>query len=218
MIRRAALLAVLLLAAAPHAGARAALSCPTPTPPAVAVSVEAGAPAIDNTLTQPALQQVAGTMPHGDLALGYYRANLEVRWRTFTAWRSAGTEACHWIERVAIEIALVDRKIYIIRERRPGSCPYDSVLGHERKHQAVDDAVVAEYRPLLVRAAERAVAGLPPPTPDSIDRGDAVEARLTGTVETALQSIVKAMLAVRAARQAAVDTPAEYRRNGAACG
>jgi hypothetical protein len=218
MMRRAALLAVLLLAAAPHGGARAALSCPTPTPPAVAVSVEAGAPAIDNTLTQPALQKLAGKMHHRGRALGLYRADVKVRWRTITAWRSAGTEACHWIERVAIEIALVDRKIYIIRVRHPGSCPYESVLAHERKHQAVDDAVVAEYRPLLARAAERALAGLPPPTPDSIDRGDAVEARLTGTVDTALKNAVEAMLAARAARQAAVDTPAEYRRIGAACG
>jgi hypothetical protein len=217
MLRSIASLAALLLAAAlPEAPAHAALACPSSTP-AIAVTVTAGAPHIDNTLTQPALQQLAGKMHHGGRALGLYRAQLEVQWRTSTAWRSSGAEACHWIDRVAIEITMLDRVIYIVRARLPGTCPYESLLAHERKHQAVDDAVIAEYRPLLERAAERAAAAVPA-APVPVDQGEAAEARLTAAVETALQSAVKAMQETRAARQAAVDTPAEYRRIRAACG
>lgn len=217
MMRWTVSLAAVLLAALPRGAALAALACP-PSTPAIDVAVAVPSPTIDNTLTQPALQQLAGKTHHGGRTLGYYRAELNVRWRTATAWRSLGTEACHWIERVTIDVALADRKIYILRARQPGTCAYDSVLAHERKHQRVDEAVVAEYRPLLARAAERAVAALPLPSAVAVDAGAAEEARLIGAVETALQQSVAAMNAARAARQAAVDTPAEYRRLGAACG
>jgi len=36
--------------------------------------------------------------------------------------------------------------IYILRDRHPGSCPYESALAHERKHQAADEAALAEHR------------------------------------------------------------------------
>ena len=52
------------------------------------------------------------------------------------------------------------RVIYIVRERHPGSCPYESVLAHERKHQATDEAVLVEHLPRLRRAAEDAAAAL----------------------------------------------------------
>jgi hypothetical protein len=35
------------------------------------------------------------------------------------------------------------RMIYIVRARHPGSCPDESVLAHERKPQAADEAVWA---------------------------------------------------------------------------
>jgi hypothetical protein len=112
----------------------------------------------------------------------------------------------------------VDRMIYIVRERHPGACPYDSVLAHERKHQAADDAVLAEYRPRIARAASRAIAALPPPSPVPLAQGDRAEARLTTAVAHALQRVLDAMNAARAARQRSIDSPGEYRRVRAACG
>jgi hypothetical protein len=219
MLRRIAGLAALLLAAAtlPWAPARASLACPT-SKPAVAVVIEAQAPTIDNTLPQPALQKLAGKAHHGGRAQGLYRAAFKTRWRAVIGRRSDAAETCRWINRVTVEIAVSDRMIYIIRERRPGGCPYDSVLAHERKHQAADDAVLAEYRTQLQRAAERAISALPPTAPVPLARGDKEETRLTAAIAKALQHGLDAMSAARAARQAAIDTPAEYRRVRAACG
>jgi hypothetical protein len=218
MIRATVPLAVLLLAAAAARPAEAALVCERHSP-AVTVTVDEPPPAIDNTLTQPGLQKRAGKFNHaGHAMLGLYSAEFMVSWRTITAWQSLGSEACHWIDRVTIEIAVTHRKIYVIRARRPGTCLYDSVLGHERKHQAVDDGVVAEYRERFAQAAERAIAALPPPAPVALGEGKAAAARLTAAVEKALRASVGAMNAARDARQAAVDTPSEYRRVGAACG
>ena len=58
---------------------------------------------------------------------------------------------------IAVVISMRQRVIYGARERRPGSCDYDAVLGHERKHEAADDPVLAEHvpplpKPMLVTA------------------------------------------------------------------
>jgi hypothetical protein len=219
MLRRISGLAVLLLAATalPLAPARAALACP-PSKPAVAVVIEAAAPTIDNTLPQPALQKLAGKAHHGGRAQGLYRAAFKTRWHAVIGRRSDAGQTCRWIEQVTVEIAVRDRMIYIIRERRPGGCPYDSVLAHERKHQAADDAVLAEYRLLLQRSAERAITALPPSAPVPLAQGDKEEARLTAAIAAAVQRGLDAMSTARAARQIAIDSPAEYRRVRAACG
>jgi hypothetical protein len=59
-------------------------------------------------------------------------------------------------------------------------------------------------------------AAAAPPVP--LDARDAAEARLRAAVEMALHQSEARMITVRTARQAAVDTPAEYRRIRAACG
>jgi len=125
---------------------------------------------------------------------------------------------CRWIDEVAITITAAPRTIYVTRERRPGTCPYDSVLMHERKHQAADEAVIAEFAPRLKQKVARALAALRPPAPVPRSDAAAVERRLTAAVERAVNGELRALEAARHARQAAIDTPGEYRRVAAACG
>jgi hypothetical protein len=83
--------------------------------------------------------------------------------------------------------------IYILRDRHPGSCPYESALAHERRHQAADEAALAEHRT----------------APSASGRRHCRE----------LERARRAALAkARAERHAAIDTPAEYRRAPAVCG
>lgn len=209
------MLALPLLALA--AGPAQALTCPA-SRPAVHVRVEAAAPAIDNTLPQPELQKIAGKAYHGGRTLGLYRGGIRTRWRTRIGQQRVGGLACRWLEEVAIDIVASPRTIYVTRERRPGTCPYDSVLAHERKHQAADDAVIAEFAPRLEQAVARAVAAFPPPSPVPSGEAAAVQRRLTAAVEQAVNGVLEALDTARRARQAAIDTPREYRRVGAACG
>src|SRR6266852_298575 len=196
--RSASFLAVALAAGALAAPSPAwALTCPA-SRPAVQVSVKTAEPAIDNTLPQPALQKLAGKAYHGGRTLGLYRATIRARWHTRVGQRDGHGETCRWIDSIAIDIVAPERAIFIIRERRPGTCWYDSVLAHERKHQATDDAVLAEFAPRL----EHAVA----------------QQRLMAPVEEAVRRVLDALEAERRARQALIDTPREYRRVGAACG
>jgi hypothetical protein len=194
-----------------------ALTCPA-SRAAVQVSVKAGAPAIDNTLPQPALQRLAGKAYHRGRTLGLYRADIRARWHTRIGQREEGGEACRWIESIAIDLVAPERTIYIIRERRPGTCPYDTVLAHERKHQATDDAVLAEFARRLEQAVTLAIAGLPPTAPVPAADAAAAQQRLMAPVEAAVRRVLDALETERRVRQAVIDTPREYRRVGAACG
>jgi hypothetical protein len=93
-----------------------------------------------------------------------------VGWRARVRRGDAGGETCGWVDQVMVTITM-PRRVYILRERHPGSCPYESALAHERKHQVADEAVLAEHLPRLRRAAEGAAA-LPPVTTRGADSAD----------------------------------------------
>jgi hypothetical protein len=196
--------------------ARAALDCP-PSQPVVIMDVRAAVPTIDNTLPQSSLQQLAGVAYHRGRAEGLYKAQIGARPGVLVMRRGKGGETCLWIDKVTVTITWPMRKIYIVRNLPPGSCNYEAVLGHERKHQATDDAVLSEYVPRFRTQLEATIRALPPPRPVPLAQADAEENRLVGMITTTLERTVNTMRDVRHVRQAFVDTPDEYRRVGAAC-
>jgi hypothetical protein len=214
-----------MIAAAPSLGIGAALvlaalpasafTCPA-SDPAVTVALAIPLPRIDNTLPLPALQKIA-SHEHAGRTLGLYQAEIEAHWTIHFSRRRQGEEACRWIESVAVTLAMPSRVIYVIRERQPGTCAYESVLAHERKHQATDDAVIEAYRSRLTAAAADAIRAAPS-APVAPADADAAERRLGTLVSKALQRSFDGLKRERGARQRAVDTPAEYRRVRAACG
>jgi hypothetical protein len=214
--RFAIVLLAIALGLSGAAPAPAAPACAAP-PPAVTVKVNLADPVIDNSLPQPALQKIAGPAYHGGHTLGLYRAEYRASWTTRLGERSSAGETCRWIESVAIEIATPKRTIYVIRERKPGTCYYESVLAHERKHEAADDAVVAAYLPRLEQEV-RAAAAAAPSQPGAGRDGTAARRRLLAPVEAAIKRGLVELDEARRARQSRIDTPQEYRRVGAACG
>jgi hypothetical protein len=208
-----ALVAGALAAVAP---ARAAAACPASTPE-VAVELSIAEPVIDNALPQPKLQTLAGQHHNYGRTQGLYQADLEVGWRVRIRRRDMDGETCRWVDQVTVTLTMPKRMIYIVHDRHPGSCPYESVLAHERKHQATDEALLSEYRLRLQRAAEEAAAALPHAATREAD-GETMEARLTAPIATALKRAFALLAKARAERHAAIDTPAEYRRVHAVCG
>ncbi len=204
----------LLPLALPALPAQAAPSCPR-LPAVIEVERAIDPPRIDNTLPLPALQRIAGHR-HAGRALGFYKARLEAHWTIAFRHDEEGGEACRWIAKVVVTLSMPSRVIYIVRERRPGTCAYESVLVHEHEHQATDDAVIEEYRPRLRAAVADAIQALPAAALTASGPG-AVE-RLVTPVSTALERTFDALKRGREARQKAVDTPEEYRRINAACG
>jgi hypothetical protein len=199
---------------APGVPAAAPLACAA-SAPRVSVTQSLPPPEIDNTLTQPQLQRTAANH-HAGRALGLYRATLNGHFEAQIAMRWDDTEACLWVSSLALRVEALDRRIWIIRERRPGTCHYETVLAHERRHQAVDDAMVETYVARLrsALAREAAALGLVRVAPGE---RDAAQQRLIDALKKVFQAEMRALQAERERRQNAIDTPAEYRRVGAAC-
>jgi len=198
------------------ATARAALTCERSVP-TVTVDVKVNEPQIDNTLTQSALQQLAGVAYHRGRAEGLYKAKIAADTAVFVWRRGDRGDTCLWIEQAMVTITTPLRKIYIVRDRHPGTCNYEAVLGHERKHQAVDDALLREHVPLIRAKVEAAIAALPATRPVPLAQADAEERRLVAIVKDSADRAVKAMSSMGQARQANVDSAEEYRRIAAAC-
>jgi hypothetical protein len=212
-----ATLSLCAIALVPAGPARTESLCPEASPK-VAVELNLPPTGIDNSLPQPALQELAGKRYHGGRTLGLYRTRLQTSFNLHISQRDVGSDSCLAIDRVTIRIEMPIRIIYVIRARQPGTCPYDSVLAHERKHEATDNAVLAEEIPRLKRDIVAALGALA--AAHRVPIGDAASAleALTKAARTAVERETTHFFERRAARQAGVDTPQEYRRVRAACG
>jgi hypothetical protein len=217
IIRSAAGLGAGVLVVGLAAPTVAAPACPA-AGPVVAVELQVPEPVIDNTLPQLTVQRLAGKMHHGGRTLGLYRTELKTEWEESFGRRDDGGETCVWIERITLRLTMPVRVIYIVRQRQPGTCPYESVLAHERRHQVTDDALLAEAVPSLRQAVAEALATLPAPRPVPVDAASNARRQLAEPVNAVVRRILAAFSATREARQAEVDTPQEYRRVRAACG
>ena len=87
-------LSAILLAASTAA---AQPMCPTPTAD-VTIELDVPRPAIDNTLPQPALQNLAGMQHHDGRTLGLYRTELKMTSKAQFARHQVGDEVCVAVE------------------------------------------------------------------------------------------------------------------------
>ncbi|HYM02123.1 MAG TPA: hypothetical protein VET85_04190 [Stellaceae bacterium] len=192
-------------------------TCPT-SRPEIAIDLAIPEPEIDNELTQPALQALAGNAHHQGRTQGLYRVKLSAHAETAIEKAMRGDRACFRITKVSVQITMIERKIYITRKRRPGTCAFDAVLAHERKHQFLDDEILRARLPAVRGEIENAVVRLPPFAAAAAGQEGMMRARLGAAIHGALSHALKTLEAERKLRQQEVDTPREYRRVAAACG
>jgi hypothetical protein len=184
--------------------------------PRVTLTKNIPPPKLDNTLTQPQLQAMPTNTGHKGRALGLYRGDLVSEFESRLVIERQGDEACMRLESVELRVAMPVRTIYVLRERRPGTCEYNAVLEHERKHQAADDAVIGDHIPRLQRLMQAAAQRV---SAQRIRPGEekAAQQRLDNELKAALNQASKTLEQERSARQLAIDTPQEYARVTAAC-
>jgi hypothetical protein len=173
---------------------------------------------VDNSLPQPRLQELSGKAYHDGRTMGLYRMELQYGIEAAVMAQESAAGLCQWIERVTVRVILSPRQIYVVRERKPGTCPYDAVLAHERKHKAIDDEVFRENAPRLKRVLEAAIAGMPVEHPVPPAEEAASKTRLVAPLRQVFQSAIDDVMAERNARQARLDNPGEYKHVGGACG
>ncbi len=209
-------LALFVLLSPLSARAATARVCPA-SKPEVTLLLRLPEAVVDNSLTQPRLQELSGKAYHDGRTMGLYRMELQYGIEAAVMAQESPAGLCQWIERVTVRVILSPRRIYVVRDRKPGTCPYDAVLVHERKHKAIDDEVFREYAPRLKRVLEAAIAGMPPELPIPASEEAANKMRLVAPLRQVFQTAIDDAMAERNARQTHLDNPGEYKRVGDAC-
>lgn len=152
-----------------------------------------------------------------DQIFGLYKAELRAGLRAQYASRDDGKTGCIAVRAVIIEAQLAERRIYLARELKRGSCRYETTLAHEQRHARIDDALVPReflvLKQAIARAAmENGVVG-PVPVGDMAAHRDDIGERLQRVMRQELERIGE----IRRREQGAIDTPEAYRREAARC-
>ncbi|MBM3523431.1 MAG: hypothetical protein FJX57_10780 [Alphaproteobacteria bacterium] len=213
-------LAVLLSLAAASASAQT-LVCPH-REPRITIEVASPEPRIDRSRSREALGRKSGEQRPGNVhTLGLYSA----LWRMSASREVASlvesgareNRGCAWLDKVAVRIEASPRLIHMARELKPRSCRYAAVLEHERKHVAVDDAVLAEGVATLRTELPRVLGELRTEQPVPLAGLEDIRRRFIDESETRINALWQAISDERTRRQLDIDSPEEYARVDAQC-
>jgi hypothetical protein len=201
-----------------------ALAAPPPNCAAKAPTIDFifdfPAPVLDNTLSQPELQRLAdssGIERHGGRTLGLYWLKLGVPFTMNVRGVTSGDTVCMSVADISVRIVAQERRIYVMKEWKEGTCPYTSILAHERKHQAVDDKLLRERAAIAKRKIAEAVARIGVVSVAKSQQASAQERLKTLVNDSIVKQVTEQILDVRKKAQADVDAGLEYSRVSASC-
>jgi hypothetical protein len=192
-------------------------ACPRAAAPGYAVSIELPKPRIDDSLT---LAQI-GDRTHTSyryLTVGATLSKLLiVGVATSRVAPAIGGGSCAYPQQVSLVLALGERVIHIAREfHGTEPCVYNEILGHERRHVALDDKLLGEEKAELPAVLPARFADLDGVWgKDEHAAHDALQTRLQAATQ-ALQTEIEEKR--HAAHAAQIDTFEERHRLENACG
>lgn len=126
-------------------------------------------------------------------------------------------KVCMYVAKVNVRIS-IDPKIFIAREYTPGSCHYNAVLGHEKKHVAVDKKIVNKYTNIIVKAVNNTLKQVGyAHGPYDVAQLPALQKQISGIIENVIKQFADNMNRERQVLQQEVDTLKEYGRVDALC-
>ncbi len=115
---------------------------------------------------------------------------------------------CHRIESVDAKIEVNELVVFVARELRSGTCAYNAVLEHEERHVKIFRDTLNEYLPAYEKALRRGVKDIPPvASKNGENPGDGFLLQITARLKPVLAELSKTLRE----RQAAIDSPREYR-------
>lgn len=109
-------------------------------------------------------------------------------------------------------------KIQIAREFARGSCEYNSVIEHERKHVEVLKNAHSYHMPKYRNHIEDVAEDLPASEPFTLDELNAKKQEMIDYISYRLNEYLEKMMYDVAERQKRIDTDREYQRIQAQCG
>lgn len=124
---------------------------------------------------------------------------------------------CVYIKSIDVKIH-IDPTIYIANENKRGSCKYNEILNHEKKHVREDRLIVNKYSGLIAKDLKTALTtsgysfG-----PYEISKIADVQKKLQSDLEGIVKNRHEQMNLERKKRQQAIDSLNEYERISKAC-
>lgn len=146
--------------------------------------------------------------------LGLSQATVDTRFHVQAYARSTSEGLKGGLASVSIELRLKDRTVYVARELPEGSCAYRETLAHEKRHTAIDDAILENFKPRMEKAVREAAADLQGLRGDS--RADLLAA-IRRPLQAVLQRQMTALEREREQRHAAFDTGKGKTRPAKSC-
>lgn len=126
----------------------------------------------------------------------------------------ANATVCGRLSMLQVRVGYQERTVLVAKELPKGSCIHNEVLTHERKHVAVDDAMLKTFTSLVRPRIEALIARIGPVVARSQSHAMNV---LRGQVDRELDALSREMNRERDRRQAEVDTLEEYQRVTDSC-
>lgn len=209
---------------ADHVARAQSIACPEPPPPQIKTHIQEADPVLRHDLSVAELTR-KGQSDHdirlnsptshlGGLTDSALRIRSQIR---FVSWAQSGNPVtCLAIGNVDINVD-VRPTIYIVSEKREGSCPYRAALQHEYKHIATDHILVQDFQPLLEQAVEDELARAPNMIVVENSLRNMRQNEWQARIEQAVTSVFQKLQQERRARQQAIDTPEEYQRVADIC-
>ena len=152
--------------------------------------------------------------PRGAIVLGLTRRNdpLSLELQTLQTPSTDG-RICYWVTELDARLGGADQEVYVAGNYAPGTCEYQTVLDHESTHVAINQEVLRAYVPILGQALRGAVRQRFP----VISRDPGLADRMSEMLMASVEPVYDQMIAELRRRNAAIDTPENYRRTSALC-
>lgn len=201
-----------------HASAPS-VTCSRQPPPPVRVFPSLGDVRHDNSRSQYDLNkmEIDTVNPYGErethvggLMSGEIRVEHKVNF-VQERYEQLGLTCVHY-DAITINM-VINPTIYIAREHRPGTCRYNAILEHEKKHVEADRLIVNKYARRIGEALSFAMNKYGATYgPFGQDEVDGVQRRLQHYIDGIVKTEVSAMNAERLIVQQSIDTLEEYER------
>jgi hypothetical protein len=205
--------------------ASAKLECHAPHSPDVVVSAKESGIQYNNSRSQTELTRMetdtvspyarnvrthVGGLMNGEVSVAQ---NIRFYHETYSTVRAG----CLYIDTVKVDIT-TRPTIYIAKNHRKGSCMYNAILEHEKKHVAADRELVAKYRSIIAKALESAVEDMgashgPYPASKLSMYQDVLQKELQNVVHVYSAKLTEE----RKKKQQGIDTLEEYESVQAKC-
>ena len=123
--------------------------------------------------------------------------------------------SCLFVDRIRVSAAFRGNRIYVAREFKEGTCPFEQIITHEERHATLDYQLLQQWKSELHRDLNGFLSQIPPQRTNDRDALFKIWlSKLQEHVDGALDSFSKRL----ALEQAKIDTQSEYTRLSKACG